>query len=245
MHNFRMVLAYDGTRYQGWQRQGNTANTIQEKLEAALSRILDQTVEVSGSGRTDAGAHASGQVASFRADTELTAEEILSRLRRYLPEDIGVLSLTDADARFHARLSAREKTYVYRVWNSEIPNVFERHYVYRMPAALEVGLMRTAAEDIVGQHDFMAFCSNKHGKKSTVRTVKCLRIERLGPEIRFTITGDGFLYNMVRILVGTLLEIGQGKRAPHGIPDILASRVRENAGETVPAGGLCLTEVRY
>jgi tRNA pseudouridine38-40 synthase len=240
-----MVLAYDGTRYQGWQRQGNTENTIQGRLEQTLGRILEQEVEVSGSGRTDAGAHARGQVASFHAETEMPAEELLKSLRRYLPDDLGVLSLTDAAPRFHARLNAREKTYVYRVWNSEEPNVFERRYVFVLPETLDLGRMRAAAADAAGTHDFMAFCSNKHMKKSTVRTISSLEIVRLGDEVRFTFTGDGFLYNMVRILTGTLLEIGEGKRDPGCIPAVLASRSRENAGETAPARGLCLMEVRY
>jgi len=245
LRNFRMVLEYEGTRYQGWQRQGNTPNTIQARLEETLGRILGQSVEVSGSGRTDAGAHASGQVASFHAETEMTAGAILKELRRYLPDDLGVLSLTDAAPRFHARLNAREKTYVYRVWNSEAPNVFERRCVFAQPEPLDLGRMRAAAADMVGTHDFMAFCSNKHMKKSTVRTISALEIVRLGDEVRFTFTGDGFLYNMVRILTGTLLEIGAGRREADCVPAIFASRSRENAGETAPARGLCLTEVRY
>jgi len=245
MRNFRILLAYDGTRYQGWQRQGNTDNTIQARLEAVLSRLLEQEVEVNGSGRTDAGAHASGQVASFRAETELPPDVILRRLRQHLPDDIGAISLAEAAPRFHARLNAREKTYVYRVWNSESPNVFERRYLYAMPRPLDLARMREAAEYFLGEHDFMALCANRHMKKSAVRTIRAITIERLGEEIRFTVTGDGFLYNMVRILVGTLLEIGEGAREPGCVPEILASRRRETAGETAPARGLCLTEVKY
>lgn len=240
-----MVLAYDGTRYRGWQRLPGADETIQGKLEAALSRLLEQPVELHGSGRTDAGAHAAGQVASFRAETALPCGELLRQLRRVLPGDIGVLELTEAPPRFHARLSAVGKTYVYRVWNSETPNVFERRYVYQLPGALDMAAMERAAADLLGTHDFLAFCSNKHFKKSPVRTVTALRIERVGEEIRFTVTGDGFLYNMVRILVGTLLEIGQHRRPPDCIPAILAGRRRENAGETAPARGLCLMEVYY
>ena len=245
MKNFRMLLAYDGTRYRGWQRLGNSGDTIQGKLETALSRILGTPVEVSGSGRTDAGAHAAGQVASFRAETVMGAELILRELRRYLPEDIGVLSLEEAPPRFHARLSATGKTYVYRVWNSAVPNVFERRYVYQMPEPLDLAAMERAAADLLGTHDFLAFSSNKHFKKSSIRTITDLQIQRIGPEVRFTVTGDGFLYNMVRILVGTLLEIGVHRREADSMPAILASRRRENAGETAPARGLCLMEVYY
>lgn len=245
MPNFRMVLSYDGTRYQGWQRQGNTKNTIQARLEQALSRILETPVEVHGSGRTDAGAHALGQVASFRAGTAQSPQAILRALRRALPEDIGALSLEEAPPRFHARLSAAGKTYRYRVWNSERPNVLERRYLYALPAPLDVPAMARAAQDLLGTHDFRSFCANSRLKKSSVRTVRALEIERLGEEVRFTVTGDGFLYNMVRILVGTLLEVGLHRRDPESIPAILAARTRAAAGETAPARGLCLMEVYY
>ena len=245
MRTFKMTLAYDGTRYRGWQRLGDSELTIQGRLEGVLSRMLDEPVEVSGSGRTDAGAHAMGQVASFRAETERTTQDMLAYLRHYLPEDIGILNLEEAEPRFHARLCAREKTYCYRVWNSSRPNVFERRYVIQIASPLDLAAMEIAARDIVGTHDFLAFCSNKHLKKSSVRTVSRMEIKRIGDEIRFTITGDGFLYNMVRILVGTLLEIGRHQRPPDAIPAILASRSREMAGETAPAKGLCLMEVCY
>ena len=157
--NFKLTLAYDGTRYRGWQRQGNTPDTIQSKLENLLGRLLGQDVEVHGSGRTDAGVHAAGQVASFRADTDMDCSALLKAVREYLPEDIGALSLEEAPARFHARLSAKEKTYVYRVWNSDAPCVFERRYVYIYPAPLDTDAMRRAAEDLPGRHDFSAFSS--------------------------------------------------------------------------------------
>lgn len=245
MRNFKLLLAYDGTRYQGWQRQGNTAQTIQGKVEAVLSRLLDAPIEISGSGRTDAGAHARGQVANFHADTERSPSEILAALRQYLPADIGVLEVCEVEPRFHARLCARQKTYVYRVWNSDAPNVFERNYVYQISAPLDVEAMRNASNDFLGTHDFQPFCSNKRSKKSTVRTVYDLRIDRREAELRFTITGDGFLYNMVRIMVGTLLEIGRHQLDAGCIPAIFASGSRESAGPTAPAQGLCLMEVFY
>lgn len=245
MRNFKMLLAYDGTRYQGWQRLSGNDNTIQGKLETALSRLLDQEVTVSGSGRTDAGTHARGQVASFHADTTLSPAALLRQLRQVLPEDIGVLSLEEAAPRFHARLNASVKTYQYRLWNSEAPCVFERRWVWACPQQLDTEKMQAAAQLFLGQHDFLGFSANKHSKKSTVRRIDAFTVERCGPEIRFTVTGDGFLHHMVRILVGTLVEIGAGQREADSILDVLGSCCRADAGQTVPAKGLCLMEVRY
>ncbi len=245
MPNYRLTLCYDGTRWRGWQKQGNTETTIQGKLEALLSRLLDQPVEVAGSGRTDAGTHAAMQVASFRAKTKLPPEEILAGLRQYLPADIGAVSLEEAEPRFHARLSCVGKSYVYRIWNSPLPNVFERNYLYFLDEPLDIAAMRRAAAELTGTHDYRAFCSLKRFKKPTVRTVDSIRIEELGPELRLTFSGDGFLYHMVRILTGTLLAVGRGELRPEDMADILASGDRSRAGETVPACGLCLTQVRY
>lgn len=245
MNNYKLTLSYDGTRYRGWQRQGNTENTIQAKVEGALSRILGQSVEVSGSGRTDAGAHARMQVVSFRAATELTVQEILSRLRISLPEDIAANDLTIAAPRFHARLSCVGKTYIYRVQNSEVPNVFERKFMYRVSEALDVAAMEDAAKILLGEHDFTAFQSNKRMKKSAVRRIDAIDITRHGEEIRFTVSGDGFLYNMVRIIVGTLLEAGAHRMSAEDVSYALDSKVRENAGPTAPAQGLCLWEIFY
>lgn len=245
MRNFMLTLSYDGSRYHGWQRQGNTENTIQQRLENALSRVLSQPVEISGSGRTDAGAHAKMQVASFKADTALTADEILAGLRALMPEDIAAHSLTDAPPRFHARLSCTGKTYVYRVQNSPVPNVFERKYMYRIDEELDLEKMRSAAKFLLGEHDFSAFCSNKRMKKSAVRLVDEIRIDSLGSELRFTVSGNGFLYNMVRIIVGSLLEVGAQRMTQEALAAALESKKRENAGPTAPACGLCLYEVRY
>lgn len=245
MRNFKLLLCYDGTRYRGWQRLGNTDATIQGKLETVLSRMAEHPVEVIGSGRTDAGVHALAQVANFHCRTDRTCQEILAYLRQYLPEDIGVISVEEVPERFHSRYQAVEKTYRYRVWNSPLPCVFERRMVYVVPEPLDVTAMARGAELFLGSHDFMAFCANKHFKKSAVRTIHRFSVERQGPEIVFTVTGDGFLYHMVRIMVGTLLEIGKGQRIKEDIPTILASRMRENAGMTVPAQGLCLMEVQY
>lgn len=245
MRNFILTLSYDGSRYHGWQRQGNTENTIQQRLESALSRVLSQPVEISGSGRTDAGAHAKMQVASFKADTALTADEILAGLHALMPEDIAAHSLTDAPPRFHARLSCTGKTYVYRVQNSPVPNVFERKYMYRIDEELDLEKMRSAAKLLLGEHDFSAFCSNKRMKKSAVRRVDEIRIDSLGSELRFAVSGNGFLYNMVRIIVGSLLEVGAQRMTQEALAAALKSKKRENAGPTAPACGLCLYEVRY
>ena len=243
--NFMLTLCYDGTRYRGWQRQGNTDNTIQAKVEGLLSRLLDQTVEVAASGRTDAGVHARRQVCSFRADTDYDNEFMLTELRKYLPEDIGAISLEEAPPRFHARLNCREKTYVYRVWNSVEPNVFERRYMYTFPTELDLDAMRLAGESLLGEHDFSAFCSAKHMKKSAVRDLGSIDIERIGGEVRLRFTGSGFLYNMVRILAGTLLEVGSGQRSVGSVHDALVSLDRERAGFTAPAHGLILWDMRY
>ena len=243
--NFKLILCYDGTRYRGWQKQGNTDNTIQARLETLLSRVLGQAVELAGSGRTDAGVHARRQVCSFRAETEKSCSELLGEIRRYLPEDIGALSLEEAEPRFHARLSCREKTYVYSIWNSETPDVFERRYRTAWPGKLDEAAMRRAAALLVGEHDFSAFCTARGKKKSAVRTVKSIELQRDGEELRLVFTGDGFLYNMVRILTGTLLEVGSGQRSAESVAEALVSLDRAQAGFTAPSQGLFLWEVRY
>ena len=245
MRNFKLTLCYDGGRYDGWQRQGNSDDTIQGRLETLLSRLLDQSVEVAGSGRTDAGVHALEQVCSFRAETEEDCGELLRQIRRYLPEDIGAIALEDAPPRFHARLSCREKTYVYRIWNSDEPNVFERKWMLSVPQELDTEAMRRAAAQLPGEHDFSSFCANRHMKKTAVRKLKSIEITRMGNEIRIALTADGFLYHMVRIIVGTLLEVGEGKRAAEDMAVILASRDRMEAGPTAPAQGLTLWSVKY
>ncbi len=244
MRNLRLDICYDGTRYRGWQRLPGADNTIQGKIETTLSRILGELIEISGSGRTDAGVHARGQVASFHCQSNMPAQQILSELRRYLPEDIGIYSCKDASERFHARLNARTKTYCYRIWNSDKPCVFERRFVTILPEELDVEAMRRGAEHLLGQHDFAAFCSNKKMKKSTVRQIHSLHIDKVGEEVRFTINGNGFLHNMVRILVGTLVEVGVGQRDPNSIPALFEGK-REDAGVMMPPQGLCLMEVEY
>ncbi len=244
MRNIRLDLCYDGTRYRGWQRLKGVEGTIQGKLEQTLSRILGEPIEVSGSGRTDAGAHALGQVANFHCESGMDCAEILSQLRRYLPEDMGIYSCKEAAPRFHARLNAVRKTYRYRLWSRDAPCVFDRKQVYVLPEKLDLEKMQRAAEYFLGEHEYGAFCANKHMKKSTLRRIDALSVTRQGEEIVFLFTGNGFLYNMVRIMVGTLIEVGRGQRSPDSIPELFGAK-REKAGFLVPAQGLCLMEVEY
>lgn len=244
MRNLRLDICYEGTRYKGWQRLPGSSNTIQGKLEQTLTRLLEEPIEVSGSGRTDAGTHALGQVVNFHCHSKMPCEDILSGLRMYLPEDIGVFSCRNVSERFHARLNAKTKTYCYRLWNSSAPCVFDRKFVYIDPEPIDLELMKQAALLYIGTHDFSAFCGNKNMKKSTVRSVSCFEIQRLGDEIRFTVTGNGFLQHMVRIMVGTLLEVGRGVRTVESISSLYGA-TRAEAGPAVPACGLCLMEVTY
>ena len=244
MRNLRLDICYDGSRYRGWQRLPGKDDTIQGKLESCLSRILGEDIEISGSGRTDAGVHAKHQIANFHCDSTMTCEQLLSELRRYLPEDIGIHSCKDVSPRFHARLNAKEKTYLYRIWNSESPCVFDRRYVAVMPESLDTEAMRVAAGYLCGEHDFSAFCGNAKMKKSTVRFIRSIEIEKQGHELRLYFTGNGFLHNMVRILTGTLVEVGRGERVPETVPELFGSK-RAEAGFLAPAKGLCLEEVNY
>ena len=245
MPNYRLTLSYDGTRYRGWQKQGNTPNTIQAKVEEILSRIIGRETEIAGSGRTDAGVHARAQVCSFRSDRALDCAEVLTKLREYLPEDIGAVSLEPAEPRFHARLSCREKVYVYSIWNSPEPNVFGRRYMLSFPEALDIPAMLSAGERLLGVHDFSAFCGTAHMKKSAVRDLRSINIQKDGNCVRISFTGDGFLFNMVRLLTGTLLRVGTGKLTPDEAENILRSGDRSRSGPLAPPHGLTLWEVRY
>ena len=244
MRNLRLDICYDGTRYKGWQRLPGTDATIQGKIEQCLSKILGQPIEISGSGRTDAGVHAKHQIANFHCESTMTAEEILENLRRYLPEDIGIYSCKDCSPRFHARLNAKEKTYLYRIWNSEDPCVFDRRFVTVMPEKLDISAMETAASYLEGEHDFSAFCGNPKFKKSTVRFIRSVKIQRVGEELRIFFTGNGFIHNQVRIMVGTLIEVGRGERKVDTISELFGGK-RAEAGFLAPAQGLCLMEVTY
>lgn len=243
--NYKLTIQYDGTRYKGWQGQHTTDLTIQGKIEDVLTKMTGCEIDLIGSGRTDAGVHACGQVANFHWDRDKTEEEILSYVNQYLPEDIAVVSVEAVDERFHSRYQAVKKTYCYRIHTSAIPNVFERRYVYDHPQILDIGRMQQAASYLTGTHDFRSFCGNRKMKKSTVRTIYEIRFEQQEGEIRIYYTGNGFLQNMVRILTGTLIEIGDGRRAPEEIADMLEQKDRMAAGYTAPACGLILYQVTY
>ena len=244
MRNIRLDICYDGTRYRGWQRLPGKDDTIQAKIENVLSRILEEPIEISGSGRTDAGVHAQGQVANFHCQSGMPCGEILEKLRQYLPEDIGILRCKEVSERFHARLNATEKTYRYRIWNSDVPCVFERRYVTVVPEKLDVAAMERAAALLEGEHDFSAFCGNPKFKKSTVRCIRSVQICKDGQQLQIFFTGDGFIHNQVRIMVGTLIEVGKGQRSAESIPSLFGGK-RSEAGFLAPAQGLCLMEVFY
>ena len=245
MRNIRLLLQYEGTRYQGWQRQTSSDNTIQGKIETLLSKMCQEPIEISASGRTDAGVHAMGQVVNFHTNSEMSTEEMLAYCNRYLPEDIAVVEVSEAAPRFHSRLNACGKCYCYRVINSDIPNVFWRRFAQEVPEKLDEDAMRRAAELLLGEHDFKSFTSAKKGKKSTVRRIDEISIVREGNLLSFTFVGNGFLHHMIRILMGTLLEVGMGKRTPESMNDILEACNREKAGPLVPAKGLTLMKVYY
>lgn len=243
--NYRMVLQYDGSRYDGWQKQGNTANTIQGKLEGILLKMTGRPVEVHGSGRTDAGVHALAQVANFHADTGMAEAEIRAYFNQYLPEDIAVLWLETVPDKFHSRLNAEEKTYLYRIETGPKKDVFERKYCYGLGKRLSVERMKEAASCVLGEHDFKSFCGNRKMKKSTVRKITGITFEEDGTKLLIRYTGNGFLYHMVRILTGTLIEIGLGERSPEEMKEILQKMDRQAAGFTAPAEGLFLEQVKY
>lgn len=245
LKNYRMVLEYDGSRYDGWQKQGNTDRTIQGKLEGILERMAGATVELHGSGRTDAGVHALAQTANFHLDIKMTEREIKDYLNQYLPEDIRVISLDRVGERFHSRLNAEEKTYLYRIETGERKQVFERKYIYGYGKPLDVNAMKEASRYFLGEHDFKSFCANKKMKKSTVRILKAIEFEEEGSRLFIRYTGNGFLHHMVRILMGTLLEVGEGKRSPKEMKEILEAMDRSAAGVTAPAEGLFLEKVIY
>ena len=244
MKNIKITVQYDGTKYNGWQRQGNTKNTIQEKFENVLSEMCGRKTEIFASGRTDAGVHAMAQVANFKCETEMTAEEIRVYLNRYLPEDVRVTDIAEMHERFHSRLNAVSKTYEYRI-AAEKPDVFLRKYVYYTEKVPDVEKMRSASKLLLGTHDFIGFSSLKKTKKSTVRTITDITITEQNGIIALRFTGNGFLYNMVRILAGTLYEIGTGALKEDIIPRVLEEKIRDEAGTTFPARGLHLVKVEY
>ncbi len=243
--NYKMILSYDGSRYYGWEHQPNTELTIQGKLETVLARLTGEEVTVIGAGRTDAGVHARGMCANALLDTALSEEEIRAYMNRYLPEDISINELKRCGDRFHARFKASGKTYRYSCWYGEQKPVFERKYVRVLEQKPDIGKMKAAAQYLIGEHDFKSFCGNSKMKKSTVRRIDSIDITENGSYIRLYFHGTGFLQNQVRIMTGTLLEIGFGKRAPEEMQAILEKKDRKAAGFTAEPQGLCLMKVDY
>ena len=243
--NYKLTIEYDGSRYDGWQRQTKTEQTIQGKIENVLSRMEDREIQIFGAGRTDSGVHARGQTANVHLNTEKSKEEIQEYLNTYLPEDIGILRVERVPERFHARLWATGKCYSYRIGTDNCIAVFDRKYRYALGKELDVEAMKKAAEDLVGTHDFKSFCGNSRMKKSTVRTVTEIRIEEFPHEVKLTFRGNGFLQYMVRILTGTLIEVGLHQRPADSMGWLLERKERQLAGATAPAQGLCLEEVYY
>lgn len=243
--NFKITIEYDGTRYDGWQRQKSTDQTIQGKIEKVLSRMTGKEIEIDGAGRTDAGVHAKAQIANVHLAPQWKTEDIQQYLNGYLPDDIGIVSVEVVPERFHARLWATGKCYSYTIGTDENKSVFTRKYRYALGKELDVEAMRTAARDLLGTHDFKTFCGNPKMKKSTVRTIDEIRIEEYAHEIKITYCGNGFLQYMVRILTGTLIEVGLHERAADSMPKLIECKERKYAGATAPAQGLCLEQVYY
>lgn len=245
MRNIRIGLAYDGTAYSGWQVQPGQP-TIQAAIESALRGIEGRAVKVHGSGRTDAGVHALGQVASFGLENPIPPENLMKALNRLLPRDIRVLECGEAPANFHARHSAVAKTYEYRICRAEVCPPFVRCYVYHHPYPLDEAAMIAGAAMFEGEHDFRSFASaGGNEMESTVRTIYSSRLGRESDLLVYRVRGSGFLYHMVRNIVGTLLEVGRGNLAAGDIPGILRAKDRAAAGPMVPAKGLFLVSVEY
>lgn len=245
MTTYRMDLAYDGTRYSGWQRLGGNAETLQGRIEAVLTRLLEEPVEIAGSGRTDAGVHARGQVVSFHTKKNMPPDKLMAQLNHYLPGDISILKISLADERFHARYNAVKKVYRYQIWNAQLQNPLERRYRHHVPEPLNLMAMREAADLLLGTRDFTAFTSMKSKKKSAVRTLEEITISSKGPVMDITFIGDGFLHHMVRILASTLLEVGAGRLEPGRMKEILDEKDRSKAGPLIPPQGLILWAVDY
>ena len=250
-HNIKMVISYDGSRYLGWQRLGGKQKTqsIQGFIEDILEDIAGYSIAITGSGRTDAGVHALGQVANFHVPSSFflshTLEELQQQCNERLPEDIRICSVEEVPECFHSRYSATKKTYEYHVDTREVPVVFTRKYALWEPKALNLSAMRECSRLFVGKHDFKAFSTQRQAEKDTVRTIFDFFIEQREEELIFSVCGDGFLYNMVRILVGTLLEVGRGERTRQQVAEALHTGDRQLAGYTVSSVGLFLKEVVY
>jgi tRNA pseudouridine38-40 synthase len=244
MRNIKLIIEYDGSRYHGWQSQTN-AITIQEILEKSIKKLTGEECSIIGSGRTDVGVHALGQVANLTTTSTIPAEKFSYALNTMLPEDIVVKSSQEVDINFHSRFDAKAKRYSYYIFNSTFPSALLRNKVWHVPYSIDVALMEKAALFLKGTHDFSAFRAAGSTVKTSVRTIMDILVSSNRNIIEISILGDGFLYNMVRIIVGTLIEVGRGKRDVYDVPNILESKDRSKAGITAPAHGLYLVEVFY
>lgn len=244
MKRIKLVVAYDGTCYHGWQVQPN-AITVEGVLNQALSELLGEEIMVAGTSRTDAGVHAYGNVAIFDSETRIPGEKISYALNQRLPEDIVIQSSEEVSIDFHPRYQKSEKTYEYRILNRKFPLPIERKYAHFVYETLDIDRMREAAAYLVGEHDFASFCSAGSQVQDTVRTINFLEIEERGGLLCIRINGNGFLYNMVRIIAGTLLQVGSGVREPISVKEALEAKNREAAGPTAPAKGLHLLEIHF
>ncbi len=253
MRNIQLVIEYDGSRYDGWQKAVTSAKNaasakggaIQEKIEEVLTKMEETPVELIGAIRTEAGVHAYRQVANFRTESKKKTYEIKQYLNRYLPRDIAVLEALEVNDRFHAAFSAKGFVFEYRITIGEVPSVFDRKYNYYCFKRPDIKLMKAAAKKLTGTNDYKAFSDNKRMKKSTVRTISNIDIYGDEKEITITIEGDDFWPNMVRNLVGTILDAGLGELTPEEIPDIIATGDRERIGRVVEPKGLFLADVKY
>lgn len=244
MRTLRVTLAYDGTGYSGWQRQTN-AMTVQEVVEEALSKICKETITVVGSGRTDAGVHALGQAVSFRTSCRIPADRLAYALNSLLPPDIVAREGEEVSADFHARYSAKEKRYRYIIYNNPVPSPFYRLYAWHVPYTLDFSAMRQSAECFTGTHDFSAFRAAGGAQVNPVRSIRFSGWRRSGDLLEYEVLGTGFLYHMVRNMVGTMAEIGKRKLPPDAVSAILAGKQRSMAGVTAPPQGLYLVDVMY
>ncbi|MFA5072317.1 MAG: tRNA pseudouridine(38-40) synthase TruA [Nitrospirota bacterium] len=244
--NIKLILEYDGTHYHGWQSQAMQGKpTIQETLEQSLKRLTGYSTLVYSSGRTDAGVHALGHVANFKTSSRIPSSAWAPALNHLLPDDIRVLSSEEVPEDFHARYSAQGKIYSYRILNRREPTALERKYVWHVPQQLNISAMKTAAAILAGRHDFSSFRASGCGAASPVRTVRLLVVKKIGKEILITIEADAFLQHMVRIIVGTLVDVGRGRFCPEDMQPLLLSCDRRKAGQTAPARGLSLMKVLY
>lgn len=245
MYNYRLLIQYDGGRYRGWQRLGQGENTIQEKIETVLSELTGKKTEIIGAGRTDAGVHALAQIANFKSVKRFTEAEVKSYLNTYLPHDICVKQVTFVPEIFHARYNAKGKTYLYRIWNQEYPNPFMRKYSMHVKNKLDINSMKYASKYFIGEHDFTAFSNAKTNKKSLVRDIDAIGIDEKEGLIEIKISANGFLYNMVRKIVGTLIAVGSGEANAADIPQMIASKERSRVEHLADACGLYLENVKY